>query len=601
MGAEGSARGGARADDRLFQDQDQLIVKGASAAARRAARFDRWPAALAAVVLTIALVPTLFPFLHDGFFFGHDALAQVTYAYRLDRALHQGQFPVRWTEPVKAGLGQPLFNYYQVGFHYMVAAVHAVVPSVLTSLEATTVLLWWGGAALMFVLCRRMGTLPAAAAAGTFALSPYMIVDVFVRAALTEFAAITWAVAAMWMLDRFLQTGSRVRLAGLAVCCAAMALCHLPGSLILAPMFAAHAAWLLFSGRTRLANLGAAAAAGALALGLAAFYVGPAMLELDLVQIRRMAPEGVEYQRHFLPLAQFVRYTLKYDWSYGTTVTDPGDLMPQHVAAIEWLLMASAAVIAIAAAVRRRFAFTHGGLIAWLGVALFALFMMSRASLGVWQQIPALALLQFPWRYFMLIPIAAGMLAALLVTLLPSRGWQAVAMLLIVGSQVHFYHRDLNPRDYGILAEWGVDDPGWRQSAVARHIEYIDFAFTPSAVTVDPAPAAGRWSIVGGAATVAEQLNLDHRRSYVIDSFGGGTFVLHTPYFPGWMLTLDGRNQLAGPRPGDAFMEIQVPPGRHTITASFEDTAVRRWSNRVSLASLALTLALLLWPPKRLL
>jgi hypothetical protein len=551
------------------------------------------------VVLAIALFPIVFPFLREGFFFGHDAIAQVTYAYRLDRALHQGQFPVRWTEPIKAGLGQPLFNYYQVGFHYMVAAVHTVVPGVLTALEVTTLLVWWGGAGLMFLVCRRFGTLAAASAAGAFALSPYMIVDVFVRAALTEFAAIAWGVAALWMLDRYLLSGSPRRLAGLAVCLAATALCHLPGSMVLAPMFVAHTAWLLYDRRTLPARVGAAAAAGVLALGLAAFYVGPAMLELEFVQIQRMTPEEAGYRSHFVPLAQLVRYTVNYDWSFGTTVTKPDDLMPQHVAAIEWLLMAGAAAAVVAAALRRRVTTVQAGLAAWLGVALFALFMMSEWSAPIWERVPALAFLQFPWRYFMLVPIASGMLAALVVSWLPRRGWQAAAMLFIVGSQIHFYHRDLQPRDYGLLEEWQVDDPSWRQSRVGRESEFLDKAFTPVSVTDEPEAEFERWSVRDGAATVVERASLDHRRAYSVETLGGGTFVLHTPYFPGWNLWLDGTPVPAGGRAGDGFMEVAVPPGRHHVAAAFGDTAVRRWSNRVSLGSLALTGVLLLLPAAR--
>ena len=108
------------------------------------------------LLLAFALLPVLTPFTNPGFPAGHDAGAHLTYVYRMDHALSEGQFPVRWVEATKPGHGQPLFNFYQVGFSYLVALLHRVVP-LSYALKAMPPLLWWTGAGFMYLLCRRFG------------------------------------------------------------------------------------------------------------------------------------------------------------------------------------------------------------------------------------------------------------------------------------------------------------------------------------------------------------------------------------------------------------------------------------------------------------
>ena len=96
--------------------------------------------ALAAVVLAIHAVHA--PLRRDGFADAHDIVAHVCHMDRFDHALRAGQFPVRWVEAAKPGFGQPLFNFYQVGFYYAVEAVHTLVPSLSRAFKLTVVGLW---------------------------------------------------------------------------------------------------------------------------------------------------------------------------------------------------------------------------------------------------------------------------------------------------------------------------------------------------------------------------------------------------------------------------------------------------------------------------
>src|SRR5262245_6651915 len=73
----------------------------------RAVILRQWLTVVAVGAVMISLLTVAPPLLHSGFAAGHDAPAHITYTYLFDRALSQGQFPVRWVEWVAPGNSQP--------------------------------------------------------------------------------------------------------------------------------------------------------------------------------------------------------------------------------------------------------------------------------------------------------------------------------------------------------------------------------------------------------------------------------------------------------------------------------------------------------------
>jgi hypothetical protein len=544
-------------------------------------------------LIAFALLPVLWPFTNPGFPVGHDAGAHLTYVYRLDHALSEGQFPVRWVEATKPGHGQPLFNAYQVGFSYLVALLHQVVP-LSYALKAMPPLLWWTGAGFMFLLCRRFGRVPAAVATVVYGLSPYLIVDVFVRAAYPEFAAINWGVGVLWALDRLLTTRSVACVPVLAVLTGLMLICHLPATLIMTPMFAAYTLHLWLSrqitpGRLRLAFFG-----GALGVGLASFYLWPALLELHLTQARRLTTGGADFHRHFVPLAQFSRFGFGYAWNFGAAVQDVADLLPLDVAAVEWAVIAAGGSLLLAQFMRGRIDERGTASGAWLGVIAFALFMMTRASGSVWETVTPLAYIQFPWRFFLLISIAAAALVAPLVSLLNGRA-QALVLITVVALQTNLYHRQLKPSGSTPRERVNIDNPRWRETQEGRSWGFIEHAYDPIAVTAPPTDTGGRWQITAWTGTVYPRVLKDDRIILDVLTERGMTVTINSPYFPGWTVRLDDTIIEPTVRPGDGYMDAQVPPGEHRLEAEFRNTPVRTWSNTISLVSVLLVGLAVAW------
>jgi hypothetical protein len=534
-----------------------------------------------AVVLSFAsLAPLL---LAPGFPVGHDTTAHLTYLYLFDAALAQGQFPVRWVEWIRPGHSQPLFNFYQPGFYYAVQLVHALVPSLLLSAKLTILGAWWAGSAFLFLHLRRLGVWPATLAALLFVRAPYLILDVFVRAALPEFVALACAPAVLWLLDRSLRSPDTRYPLALAAAAAATLLCHLPTVLMFLPVYATYAGCVWLSGACRGRFIARVAAAAALGMGLASFYVVPALFELHLTKIGALTSGYFDYRQHFVEAWQWFRPS----WGYGGSEPGPADGMSFQAGLVQWAGVA-AGVAATARAVRSGASQHARWLAYWLVIFAAALFMTSAASAVVWSLLPPLAFIQFPWRFLTVVSLASAIVAAHALSSIGRPRVQAVVVLLVAGSLWWQAQGMLKPSHYLPRASMYIDNPGWRYAPDAARLAFIEPGYYPSTVVRLPEDYVERWAITRGTGSVASRSVLDDRLVLQVTSLEGVELTIRSHGFPGWRVLIDGRVTAWRYDPGFSFIVVDVPPGAHTIDAAFGDTPVRAWANRISLLSGAL-------------
>lgn len=538
-------------------------------------------------LLLCALIPVAQVFGGPDFPGGHDAGAHLTMAYRFDRAFAQGQIPVRWVEGIRNGTGQPLFNFYQVGFYYIVELVRQMGLPLSSAFRLAPLLLWSMAGTFAWLWLRPLGLAAATVGSVSFVLSPYLTVDVFIRAAYPEFAAIAFAVGALWAVDAFLRTGRRRYLALTSILVALMLISHLPATLIASPAFLA-VVWTRVSSdpasRVRLRRVAVGALLGG---GLAAFYVLPALMEHSLVRMRQLTTNGLDFHGHFVPAWLWTQYLFTYDWHYGgASVTDPKDLMPLQVNLFQWLALIGATGTIVWAAVTRRWLPITGALAGWLLVVACSLFMMHESSVAIWHTITPLAFIQFPWRFFLLTSIGSAMLLALLVSRVRNTAAQTILVIAIVAAHLHLYPRRLQPAMYLSAAEWNIDNPAWPQSPDARRVGYDERAYDPLGVhrgsRVD-----SRWVVRHGRAHVRELQMADARMALEVTAREPSIVRLHTRMFPRWRASIDGAPTTIRRTPVEGYIEIAVPAGVHVVEAWLEDTPVRTAATALSLLSAA--------------
>jgi len=550
-----------------------------------------WTALAIVLASGVSLIAPVFS---RGFPLGHDAPAHLTYVFLFDRAIEQGQLPARWVEGMSDGLGQPLFNYYQVGFYYIVELIHQLGPALFLSLKLAVAAVWTAGAAFVFLWLMPLGVLPAALAASVFAWSPYVLLDGYVRASYPELTALAFAPGILWSIDRWFGTGRLFFLCTLALTTCVVIISHLPTTLIVAPVCTGFTIVQWKSGRHAVRRMRGVLLAALLGLAMAGFYVLPALLELRDIHAAALTSSYFDFRRHFVQPS----WWFDQGWTYTSSGVADGHMSLQ-LGAMQWTLLAGAVAVLAIPSARRLAATRIVALRWWLAVAAGALFMTTTASEAVWNAIPPLAFLQFPWRLLMLPALACAALAALLLSVVRSATVQALVVIAAVTIQ-WYAMRDargavwLNPH-----VEAGIDDPAWPLSENGRRLAFHEAGYSPAGVVPPSVPADSRWTIVEGKGDVVANSLTDTRLALSVRASEPLRLAVNSPAFPGWEISVDGRTVTPAIHPRSAYMEVPVPSGSHRVEATLKNTPIRTTANLVTAAGMLIWIRLAFAGAKR--
>ncbi|MGC8827934.1 MAG: hypothetical protein ACP5TV_13145, partial [Anaerolineae bacterium] len=269
--------------------------------------------------------------------------------------------------------------------------------------------------------------------------------------------------------------------------------------------------------------------------------------------------------------------------------------------------------------------YTRDGALACGGTLAVGLFLMLRPAAWVWQSIPGLFYLQFPWRWQLIVSLGtAGLIGAGLAAAVPvaraSLPWRvgagAYALLIAAGlaltSLLALPHDPLPyPFDSRPLQESDVNLEGmaayeqqlflaareWRDPWIFESVP-VWVAVPPDELILPASPpllASSQPSITG--LVVERQTPAELRLR--LTALRPTALRLHSFYFPGWQAWVDGRPADVYPSTPMGLLTVDVPAGEHTVTFRFGPTSLRRLGMWVSLLTLAAGLGLLAWRRER--
>ena len=576
----------------------------------------------------------LWPFLsRPGLPADTDAELHIFRTVELYELIRGGAVYPRWAPDFYFGYGYPIFNYYAPLVYYVAVAfmfLLGVGAAVAVKLVFVTGILLAGLGMYCFV--RRLWGPPAGLlAAALYVYAPYVqFIDPLARGVLAEsfsLALFPWTLWAFARLGASRRSRNSLSVRGLNLVLAAVSLgalicSHNLMALVFTAVLLVWQLWLALwawrdaprDGRTvrgLVQKLIPAATAALLGLGLAAFFWLPVFLERNAVQLGNVISTGghFDFHNHFLQLGELI----------GTTVlNDLGAVAARYMfnaGLLQWVtaLAAGASVLLLWRRLPGRVRVPVGF---FAVAALGLIFLVLPVSSPVWERVPFLPFLQFPWR--LLGPLAAclAILGASLVPLagvLPRPVWLegkghwllaiALAAILVAAIPLTF------------LREWPADFGPTSLEAINRYERQGRWLGTtstgdylPVAVNVVPAPIdqmienyrreesvdrVNRATLpVGTQVTQTSALPL----SWKFAITGTAPFILRIYHFhfPGWTASLDGNEAPITEARPEGFMTVEVPAGEHTVTLAFQDTLARSLGWAVS--ALALTFCVLfLW------
>ncbi|HEY3083085.1 MAG TPA: hypothetical protein VGM69_24605 [Chloroflexota bacterium] len=578
-----------RLDDRAGTLAERRAnVEPARAGTPRSSPIARRAWSLAALALALpAAAPLLGPGLIATHRYGDSPFLLIRVVALLE-GLKRGELFPRWSPDLAYGLGYPFFDFYGGLAFYAAALLHLLGLPIVEAIKATQL----GGfllcSAAMFGFARRhLGDAGGLVAAAAYGYAPYHLVNVFSRGdSLGEFTAMALLPLVLWALE-LAVAGSLAGALGLALSLAALILAHNLSALLALPLIGL---WGLFGLARARARSGAllALGGGALALGLTCFYWLPALWDRRYVHLEHVTTGYFDFRNHFLWGARLVQPSPLYD--YGLDGTADGTLPFQL--GLGQVVLALVGLLALAWLLRRRRARPIAGL-ALLAAAGY-LFLATPLSRALWESLPTLQIVQFPWRGLAGASFGLALLAGLPAPALPRSArafWAGAAVLGAVAAG----SLGANPE------RWRIP-PADVTVAGAQRYEYVTSSIG-STVRYEYLPLEAKerpWvsgQLLDGAALprvrAADGMVATVRResgpAFVVDvrSARGGVLSLEQHFFPGWRASLPLR--ASDP---EGFLTVDVPPGEQSVRFEFAETRLRQVAELVGLASLGLAAAL---------
>ena len=512
-----------------------------------------------------------------------DAAAHTHRSAAMYRAFEQGVYWPRWFPAVYNGLGAPTFHHYSPGLYWMVASVHGAgirLDQALKFVLSTALLL--SGFGVYAWLRYAFSVTASLAGAALYLLHPYLwtrahyfVGDYPQLLGLLLLPVCLWAFTALHMQSRIRHWVTAV------VALAALVFSHNLTAMLGAGVLSLY--WLLLAaGYRRPDGLKRCAVAALLAALLSAAFWLPALADLPLVQIDRGREGHYHFSRAFLQWRQL--------FSIQSPFLDSGSggllKVPYTFGTASWLAVTAGLVSLLFAARKERRAWGLAG-------GLFALAMLSLTlpvSKRLWEMIPALSFLQFPFRFLGIAPLGALPPAALAVDAWPAgRRWLPGLILLMASSLVLFPYlfpghtsftppmpvKTLSPEDTRLLEQtrgnWGMTD---------SHESLVQGADL---------------SVVTGQTAEPDATRLTWRSPHeAVADLSGQTepMLLRLHFHPGWSA---GERAVLSPGPAGRVQVTGLRDPDQPLVIRWEGTAWQRWGERLSLVGLLATIVGLLF------
>ncbi len=518
------------------------------------------------LALALAAVAVVAPFSVRGIACGHDLTFHMNSWMEVAQQWREGIVYPRWAAYANYGSGEPRFLFYPPLSWILGAALGTVLPWSVVPAAFVYCAVFLAGLAMHRMAREWFDEPDATLIAVAYAVNPYMLLTIYVRSAFAELLAASFLpLLVLWIVrDR----PPRAMFVPLALTIAAVWLTNVPAAII-----ASYLAVLLlavitaFRRNSRVFFYGAAAMA--MGMLLAAFYIVPVLYEKNWITPGQVLSAGVRPVENFL----FTRI---------------GE--PEHDAflrTLSWLAVGELAIAGAAMFVARKWRRSSPTL--WWSLVLVAgaslVLMLPIASLA-YRFMPDLRFLQFPWRWLMVTGIAY---AVFVVIAGPSFRRKAALYVVLFVALIAICNLALQPQC----------DPEDKPSMLASvfHAGYGYMGtdeYTPAgADNYEIKPDFPEFMIRGqdsrslaGNAQVTKFHAGPYRKEFTVASSQPVELVLRLMNYPAWRVEVNGKR--ISPQSDDSTgrMMIAVPAGHSDVDVRFVRTVDRWLGDSLSLGAI---------------
>lgn len=533
---------------------------------------------------------------------------------QLDALVQQGIIYSRWAPDLAYGFGYPIFNYYAPLTYYLAEIIHLAGLDLQYAFLATFIIAFVVGAVSMYLWVRDLfGDIAGLVAAAVFVLSPYLMIDALQRGALAEHVALSLLPLNLFVFRRMIWKGGWLNALASTLAFACLLLTHNITALVFSPLLLIYIVLLSWhkikytkkkldaTSDTKLHLVLLPLWFLLLGVALAAFYWIPALFEREQVQIiQAYGPSAFNYESNFQSIV--ASFALPFTWD--PNLINRGTPIALSLLSVLLGAIGSVGTFRYYGWGEQRFHVVFG-----LFGLLFSLFMTVSISQILWDTIPLLAFVQFPWRFLGLatvfVALLAGAGADTIITVARGRlkvqmALPAILIGLVIGYILPWQFADYPPvppvsglgaslayeKEFGTV---GTTSTGEYLPVNVKQLpedEQLNDLVEDGRFLIDSLPQEAK--ILESVFTPLEyQLTIESPESFFA--------IFNTFFYEGWRAYIDDNHAPVTFTEPTGLLQVEVPAGRHQLQILFESTAVRDIASALSIFSLVILVVSLAW------
>jgi len=526
-----------------------------------------------------------------------ESISQILRAIELSRGVQEGYLYPRWFGDLAGGFGYPYFVFYAPLIYYVSEFFHLVGFGIVTSMKFMIILGVILSGVGMFLLTRRLwGNFGALVSAIAYVYVPYRMVNLYVRGDFAEAFAMAILPFVLYFFYQWLTQKNQFNLLGSAISYALLILTHNCTALIFSGFLISFVAFISVQ-KKDWSCLGRGLLAFIWAYGLSAIFWLPALIEKEWVNIHLIYSDAaLDFHNHFIEPFRLLSSKWRFDEMGG------GRHLPIQIGVPHILLLIFSLGYIFNLDASKEKEIKHLSIFFLLLVTV-AVFMTNASSTFLWENIPLMKYLQFPWRFMSVLSLFISILCGGLFAYFKKESMtvqqmlQTVLVIIIIISGIQYCRvpgywvlneKMLTPsyvrKDGGTLSSHNTDE-------MDKIIDYGEYL--PKTVKKLPDKKnAGKVFKTKGAAEILDLKVQIQKYEFSVFAEENAEIVIGSFYYPSWKGLIDNK-ALSLFTDDEGLIHLKVPKGEHNIVVFFGDTIIRKLSKYISYFSLIMIFVIL--------
>ena len=512
------------------------------------------------LIILVSLL-AVWPFFRKGYFESHDGEWMIIRFSAFHQTLRSGQFPVRFVDRLNNNYGYPVLNFlYPLPFYL------AEIPKVLgfgfvDSIKIVFVLSTVSSALAMFwALSQIFDKRASLAGSIVYLFIPYRFVDLYVRGSLGEslaFAIVPLVAGCIFKIAK----GNKLYMPLLSISTACLILSHNVIAILFLPFFLIISLVLIEKDKIKTVNT------FIMGILISTFFWLPALYDLRFVRLSQIDISNVA--DHLVnPLNLIIP-----SWGYGPNPNEPSGLSVQFG-------LVTLAIILSAIYLRWKMKTKNLTVDIFLVIFFLIFFLMTKFSLFFWQSLPFIDVIQFPWRLLSLIVFVSALLTAFVIT--AAKGKKALLTFLIISASIISTIVYTKPSAF---VDRGEGFYSTNEDSTTVQDEYLPLWVKEKSTN----RAERKVEVIEGNAQITQSLTKAVDYQTTIDALTNSKIQVNTIYFPGFKVTVDGKNVPIDYQNQSGLVTFNLPQGEHTAIIKYKRSPVHLGSEIISLIALSAT------------